>query len=146
MKKQQNITKPNQLMTILITALSTLAVVTIVLVLVFTIKSENSQFNGSYSTPNGQIQQVETEPGTFSEITSENVSTNNYISTQDALDAALKAFGADRNAVRDIDVELEYRGGQTFYEVSFEQGQYDYEYYVDATSGNILKSFKEIDR
>lgn len=146
MKKQKTNSNLKQLMTILITVLGTLVAVTIVLVIISTIKSEDSQFNGSYNTPSGQIQQVETKPGTFSEITSENASANNYISTQDALDVALKAFGASRDAVRDIDVELEYRRGQTFYEVSFEQGQYDYEYYIDATTGNILKSFKEIDR
>ena len=69
-----------------------------------------------------------------------------YISTQSALDTALGALGVERSAVRDVDVDLEYKFGQVYYEVSFEHNQYEYEYYIDAVSGNVLKSFREVDR
>ena len=71
--------------------------------------------------------------------------TGNYIYAYVALDRALEALGVERSAVRDIDVELEFRGGKAFYEVDFEMGQYEYEYHVDALNGEILKSFRTLD-
>lgn len=74
------------------------------------------------------------------------VNTADYITVEKALDAALKNAGLTREQVWDIDVELERKFGKIVYEVSFEAGQYEYEYYVDATTGEIVKSFKEIER
>ncbi|MBR3220529.1 PepSY domain-containing protein [Candidatus Saccharibacteria bacterium] len=69
----------------------------------------------------------------------------NYITAHVALNMALDALGVERSAVRDIDVDLEFRAGKAFYEVGFEMGQYEYKYYVDALSGEILKTFRELD-
>ena len=70
---------------------------------------------------------------------------DNYISSQAALDTALAHLGTSQSSVRDIDVDLEYKLGQVIYEVNFNLNQYEYEYYIDATTGEILKSFKELD-
>ena len=35
--------------------------------------------------------------------------------------------------------------GKTVYEVEFESGLYDYEYDIDAVTGKVLKSKKELD-
>lgn len=73
------------------------------------------------------------------------VDTSKYITIEKALDAALKSAGLTREQVRDIDVELERKFGQMVFEVSFDAGQYEYEYYVNAESGEIVKSFKGLD-
>ncbi len=111
--------------------------------------AQNSSDKTEETTEEPQMQQVETE----TTITTKPVETdgqanaaNSYISAQEALTAALKALGVERSSVRDIDVELEYKFGQVFYEVDFESGQYDYEYRVDPNNGTILKSFRELDR
>ena len=74
------------------------------------------------------------------------VDTNKYIKVEEALDIALKSAGLTKNDVWDIDVELERKFGQMVFEVSFDAGQYEYEYYINAESGEVVKSFKEIDR
>ena len=74
----------------------------------------------------------------------ENNSTQN-ISRDEALDIALKDLKVDKNNIRDLDIELEYkvRYGKTIYEVSFDYNYFEYEYYIDATDGTIFKSFSE---
>lgn len=73
------------------------------------------------------------------------VDTSKYITIEKALDLALSSAGLTREQVWDIDVELERKFGQMVFEVSFDAGQYEYEVYVNAESGEIVKSFKEID-
>ena len=70
----------------------------------------------------------------------------NYISIERALEIALENVGAAKQNVRDIDVELDYKFGQTVYEVTFDYNGYEYEYYLNPTSSEIIKSFKEVDR
>ena len=70
--------------------------------------------------------------------------TSNYITVEEALDLALANAGLKREQVWDIDVELERKFGQVVFEVSFDAGQYEYEIYINAESGEIVKSFKEI--
>ena len=75
-----------------------------------------------------------------------NIDTSQYIAVDKALDIALNAANASGKSISDIDVELDYKFGKTVYEVSFDIGQYDYEYYLDAKTGDIIKSFREVDR
>lgn len=69
-----------------------------------------------------------------------------YISVERALEIALEDVGANEQNVRDIDVELDYKFNQNVYEVTFDYNGYEYEYYLNPTSGGIVKSFKEVDR
>lgn len=73
------------------------------------------------------------------------IDTSKYITVEKALDLALSSAGLTREQVWDIDVELERKFGQMVFEVSFDAGQYEYEIYINAESGEIVKSFKEID-
>ena len=84
--------------------------------------------------------------GTVVEVDEEVVAadTSNYITVEKALDLALANAGLKREQVWDIDVELERKFGQVVFEVSFDAGQYEYEIYINAESGEIVKSFKEI--
>ncbi len=71
--------------------------------------------------------------------------TNIKISRDDALDIALKDLNIKASETFDIDIELENKYGSVVYEVNFNSGIHEYEYYIDAKSGEILHSFKEID-
>lgn len=75
------------------------------------------------------------------------VDTSNYITVEKALDLALSHEGLTREQVWDIDVELERKFGQMVFEVSFETGQYEYEVYINAENGEVVKSFisRELD-
>lgn len=68
-----------------------------------------------------------------------------YIGKEAAIAAALAHAGLERAAVRDLKCELDRENGRMVYEVEFESGIYDYEYDIDAVTGKILKSKKELD-
>ena len=55
-----------------------------------------------------------------------------------ALQIALTDADLTRDQVADIDVELEQSFRSAYYEISFECGRVEYEYEVDAYSGEIL--------
>lgn len=68
-----------------------------------------------------------------------------YIGKEAAIAAALAHAGLARTEVRDLECELDRENGVMIYEVEFESGIYDYEYDIDAVTGRILKSKKELD-
>ena len=68
-----------------------------------------------------------------------------YIGKEAAIAVALAHAGIERNAVRDLKCELDRENGVMVYEVEFESGLFDYEYDIDAMTGKILKSKKELD-
>jgi uncharacterized membrane protein YkoI len=68
-----------------------------------------------------------------------------YIGKKAAIDAALAHAGLERSAIRDLSCELERENGVMIYEVEFESGSYDYEYDIDAVTGKVLRSKKELD-
>lgn len=68
----------------------------------------------------------------------------NNIGKDKALEIALNDAGLAKTDVRDIEVELDREVvGTTAYEVSFEEGFDDYDYVIDAETGEILKSKKD---
>ena len=79
--------------------------------------------------------------------TSNNNTTSTYISRDAALQVVLDDLKVDRNSLFDLDLELdrEREYANTIYEISFDYNGFEYEYYVDAITGAILNSFKEID-
>lgn len=70
---------------------------------------------------------------------------DNYITKEDAINIALKDINVSKNDVYDLEVELENKYNATVYEVNFDYNYLDYEYYIDAKDGSILKSFSERD-
>ncbi len=58
---------------------------------------------------------------------------------------ALSHAGLERSQVRDFECELDYERGVKVYEVSFENGRYDYEYIINAGTGKIVHWEKERD-
>ena len=85
--------------------------------------------------------EVIVEPENKAEI----ADTTEYIKVERALEIALESAGLKKENVWDIDIELERKFGQMVFEVSFDAGQYEYEYYINAKSGEIVKSFRELD-
>ncbi len=57
-----------------------------------------------------------------------------------ALQAALDDAGLESKQIVDVDIELEKDTRSTWYEVDFESGSTEYEYKIDAFSGEILSS------
>ena len=72
-------------------------------------------------------------------------STNNYITKEEALNIALKNINISRNNIYDVNVELDFKYNTTVYEIDFNYKNYEYEFYINATSGKILHSFRERD-
>ena len=65
---------------------------------------------------------------------------NRRIGKKAALQAALDHAGLTSNQVTDIEIEFEKTLSSAWYEVDFESGRTDYDYRVDAYSGEILSS------
>ncbi len=57
-----------------------------------------------------------------------------------ALQIAMTDAGVTRDQIRDIDIELERELRSAWYEIDFESGRADYEYRIDAYTGEILSS------
>lgn len=57
-----------------------------------------------------------------------------------ALKAALEDAGFIPDEVTDIDIEYEKTPSSAWYEVDFESGRTDYEYRIDAYTGEILSA------
>ena len=53
--------------------------------------------------------------------------------------------GVSSSNVRYEKTELDYDDGRQKYEIEFRVGNMEYEYEIDATSGNVLKAEKDYD-
>lgn len=123
----------------------------LIIIVLLVVKTDKGQENKSNNPQ--KISNREEYPSSSSNLSEENIDTteDNYISEQEALSIALQ--DADLQAtdiynidvIYDVDVELDYKFGQMVYEVEFSYHQYEYEYYIDAESGEIIKSFLEMD-
>ena len=67
------------------------------------------------------------------------------LTAQQARDIALAHAGTSAENVRDLKTELDEDDGRMVYEVEFKQGGQEYEYEIDAASGDILHHKVEID-
>ncbi len=70
--------------------------------------------------------------------------TAEYISADRAKEIALSHANVAETNVFDYDCELEHEKGRAFYEVDFESMNYEHEYDIDAVTGEIIRSDKEI--
>lgn len=97
---------------------------------------EEYHYNTNYDNNNNVVDENNTN---------NNQENSNYITRDKALQIALDNLKIKQENVYDLDIELEYKNryGKMVYEVSFDYNRYEYEYYIDATSGKILDSFIE---
>lgn len=96
-------------------------------------------------TPAVESTAPQPETTTPAEETSEveNVESRAAISLEEAKLIAFEKAGVEESDVKDLEVELKSENGTQYYEVEFDVGDVDYEYEIDAITGNILK--EEID-
>ena len=71
--------------------------------------------------------------------------TGEYIGYESALAAALSHAGLDSSQVSGTEVEMDCENGVIVYEVEFTYGGQDYEYEIDASTGEIVKSEMDAD-
>lgn len=62
-----------------------------------------------------------------------------------AVQTALKHAGLTSSQVTQLEAKLDRDGGKLVYEIEFRSGNYEYEYEIDASSGSIIKSEKDLD-
>ena len=72
--------------------------------------------------------------------TTSGVKAESRISAEEAESIALKKAGFAASEVYDKEIELDYENGVLVYEVSFDKDRTDYDYVIDAASGEILRS------
>lgn len=77
--------------------------------------------------------------------TSGNASTKAYIESSKALEIACAHANAPVNDVRNTEVEFDYDDGRMVYDVEFDYNGIEYDYDIDAVSGEIVKSDKDRD-
>ncbi len=70
---------------------------------------------------------------------------SNGVTAEEAKTIALNHAGVAAADIRDYECELDKENGAISYEISFKAGNMEYDYDIDAASGKILKSEKEID-
>ncbi len=74
-----------------------------------------------------------------------NPEANGYISEEEALAKVLTSLNITRNDIYDLDIDLDFKFNLTVYNIDFTYNRYEYDYYLDARTGEIVKSFQERD-
>lgn len=72
-------------------------------------------------------------------------SDKSYIGEAKAKAAALAHTGANEKDIRRYSFEMDYERGVMVYEIEFHWEQYEYDYYIDAITGEVISHNKEID-
>jgi len=72
-------------------------------------------------------------------------SSSNYIGEEKAKEIALSHAGLSASAVSELKAELDTDDGRIHYDVEFKQGNTEYDYDIDASTGEIIKYDSEID-
>lgn len=67
------------------------------------------------------------------------------ITANDAKEAALKHAGLDEAQVTDVDIDLDRDNGKLIYEVDFNSGDTEYDYDIDAETGEVISADKSKD-
>ena len=68
---------------------------------------------------------------------------DSLITKQQAKEIALKHAKVNEADIRGYEIELDRELGKTVYEISFDSGNFEYEYEINATNGSIINSKKE---
>ena len=68
-----------------------------------------------------------------------------YIGEEKANQIAFAHAGVSEGSVYELEVEIDYEHHAMVYDVEFSSGNVDYEYYIDAVSGEIVNFEKEYD-
>ncbi|MBE6025661.1 MAG: hypothetical protein E7229_01980 [Clostridiales bacterium] len=66
-----------------------------------------------------------------------------YVGEDKAVEAALAAAGLDRSQISGLKSEIDYDNGSMVYEVEFVSGDVEYEYEINASTGEVVKAESE---
>ena len=105
----------------------------------------NTNINDQVVTDDNSKEENTNQENNNNTNNNDNNDNNNYISKDEALQIVFKDLNIKQNDVLDLSSELEYKYGTQVYEIDFKYNRYEYDYYVDAKTGKIVKSFKERD-
>lgn len=75
----------------------------------------------------------------------QNKNSEAFIGKSKAKTIALSNANVSNSSIKDYDCDLERKNGIAHYEIDFESGKYEYEYKINAVTGEIIHSHKEID-
>ncbi len=67
------------------------------------------------------------------------------ITAKDAKEAALRHAGLEESQVSDVDVDLDRDNGKLIYEVDFNSGNTEYDYDINAETGEVISADKSRD-
>ena len=84
------------------------------------------------------------------ESTAKNVENNSMnlmagITAKDAKDAALRHAGLSESQISDVEIDLDRDNGKLIYEVDFNSGNIEYDYDIDAETGEVISADKSKD-
>lgn len=137
--KEGKTKKENDVINWIVPMLLGMITILLVVLLIFAINGKEGKSSTNNSTNQGQITHDIDDDEDNHEIQTDTT----YISKEKALSIALESAKLSQNDIYDISVEFDYKYGKTVYEIDFDYQRYEYEYYIDAASGEILHSFKE---
>ncbi len=138
-EKEVKTKKENDVINWIVPMLLGMITILLVVLLIFAINGKEGKSSTNNSANQGQITHDIDDDEDNHEIQTDTT----YISKEKALSIALESAKLNQNDIYDISVEFDYKYGKTVYEIDFDYQRYEYEYYIDATSGEILHSFKE---
>lgn len=102
----------------------------------------NSVIDGTQSVVDGAIDKTESMVDDAEEKAMNLMA---GITANDAKKAALKHAGLDENQVTDVDIDLDRDNGKLIYEVDFNSGNTEYDYDIDAETGEVISADKSKD-
>ena len=93
--------------------------------------------NSSWTVKNSKV---------VGESTPNKTNTNKaFIGAEKAKQISLSHAGLTTGSVWELKCDLDYENGTYIYEVEFKSGRYEYDYDIDAYTGKIIRSNKELD-
>lgn len=107
----------------------------------------SKEYDYEIALSNGKILKREAEESAFSANKSDKTETNKvgYIGVDAAKAAALKKASLSSSQVRFKEAKLDFDGGTAHYDIEFISGSCEYEFEIDAVTGDTVKYQKEYD-
>ncbi len=136
----------NMILVAILLFIIVLLLVALILVLNKNNKTTTNNTNPSNSVDTNVVKDDSTIDNTNDNTKDEvKVNDDNYISREKVISIVSNDIGISQNDMHDLDIELDYKYGKKVYEISFDYQYHEYEYYIDASNGDIVHSFKERD-